>query len=178
MCRSSLSMGSRKMRRVGLVDENTIAKAAAVGINIAGGSINKKDRRVRVFVKGKFPRTSHGYALRSRVVWWLNTGELVPANVVDIHHRNTNRSDDRFENLEKRCHIQHGKDHHPKTCQVERTCLECGVAFTIDRWRLKDPSRGRFCGQDCYQAHPKSRDARERQSLSMKRKYAEGWRPR
>lgn len=28
-------------------------------------------------------------------------------------------------------------------------CRSCGAEFTIKTWRLKDPSRGKFCSRDC-----------------------------
>jgi hypothetical protein len=180
-----MKTGSNKRyigRVVGLVDKKTVEKAKAVGIeNIAGGSINKKDKRVRIFVKGLYPgaHPSGGYALRSRVVWWLNTGEVLHGLEKNIHHKNHVRSDDRFSNLEKIGHHDHTRLHNPKTVEmVERTCIHCLHFFTIERWRLKDESRGRFCSQKCYQAHPKSKESRQKQGISLRAKYAEGWRPR
>ncbi len=138
----------------GLVDEKTIKKAAAVGIDITGGSINKKDGRVRIFVKGKVPGThGSGYALRSRVVWWLNTGEvLIGSGDFDIHHKTQNRADDRFDKLEKLDHRKHARHHNPKTVVMVRCeCKKCGKIFRLEQWRFKDESRGQYCSQRCYQ---------------------------
>src|ERR1700685_415780 len=142
-------------RMIGVVDDLTIAKARTKSINIAGGCINKKDGRVRLFVKGKFPgaHPSGGYALRSRVVWWLNTGEVLIGTEVNVHHKNHNRADDSFDNLEKMDHVKHAHAHNPKTVEmVERTCKTCGNSFTIEKWRLLDKARGQFCSQKCYQS--------------------------
>ncbi len=42
--------------------------------------------------------TPHGYVSRSRIVWWLVTGEVVRKGKV-VHHINGDKMDDRFENL-------------------------------------------------------------------------------
>jgi hypothetical protein len=162
-------------RKIGLVDELTIQKAALFDLVIAAGSINKNDKRVRVFVKGVYPDAhKQGYALRSRVVWWLNTGEVVTRGF-DIHHKNHVRHDDRFENLEKLPHDKHARHHNSKkVVMVERQCQCCGNSFLIKRFRLKDLSRGRFCSQLCYHATAKNPQVRLAISRSLKRAYAEG----
>lgn len=137
---------------IGIVDQKTITKAKAVHVNIAGGSVNKVDGRVRIFVKGKFPHTSGGYALRSRVVWWINTGEVLPADI-DIHHKDENRTNDSFDNLERMDHIDHAHHHNPKTVvMVECVCKTCNGVFKLEKWRLKEKSRGQYCSQSCYQS--------------------------
>lgn len=160
---------------IGSVDRKTIRLAKRVGIDIAAGSINKRDGRVRIFVKGKFPGAhKSGYALRSRVVWWLNTGS-VPDKSTDIHHENTVRTDDRFSNLEANDHVAHSRAHNPKGLKAkERICSGCGHPFQIDAWRLKDRTRGQFCSQECYHSIPRSADHVAAISVGLKRAYQEG----
>ncbi len=160
---------------IGIVDRKTIRLGKDRGIDIAGGCINKKDGRVRVFVKGKFPGAhKSGYALRSRVVWWLNTGKLLPAKI-DAHHKNTIRIDDRFRNIEPKDHVAHSRAHNPKgAAMVNRECVACGGYFMIDRWRLTDPMRGRFCCQKCYHAQARAPAHVAAISAGLQRAYAEG----
>jgi hypothetical protein len=141
-------------RVVGLVDEATIAKAKAAGIeNIAGGCINKTHEHVLIYVRGLFPGAhASGYALRSRVVWWLHTGEVIIGREIDVHHDNEDKIDDRLDNLKRLDHPVHSRLHNPKTVEmVERSCGTCGGSFKIEKWRLRDKSRGQFCSQGCYQ---------------------------
>lgn len=160
---------------IGRVDQKTIRLGRAVGIKIDGGSINKVDGRVRIFVKGKFPGAhKSGYALRSRVVWWLNTGQVLPGSI-DAHHKNTVRTDDRFRNLEPKDHVAHSIAHNPKgLAMVGRKCSACGGDFLIDRWRLMDPTRGRFCCQKCYHAYERAPTHVAAISDGLRRAYAEG----
>ncbi len=142
---------------IGLVDDRTRELAVFAGICIVGGNVNKRDGRVRIFVKRRFPGAhKSGYALRSRVVWWLRTGEIIVGTEIDIHHKNEIRSDDRFENLEKLDHIDHSHYHNPKgLTEVECLCRGCGKTFSVPQWRLKESGRGSFCSQECYQTSPK-----------------------
>jgi hypothetical protein len=136
---------------VGLVDAKTIRLAKKLGIFIQGGSLSKKSGRVRINTNGKFPG-----AMRSRVVWWLNTGEIIVGKDVDIHHKNTIKSDDRFSNLEKLNHVEHSHHHNPKGLKlVEFICIGCGNRFKLDGWRAREGGRGKFCSLDCYWKQPR-----------------------
>jgi hypothetical protein len=33
--------------------------------------------------------------------------------------------------------------------KIKRICQNCGASFDIDRWRLKNPNRGKFCSREC-----------------------------
>lgn len=141
---------------IGLVDKKTISLAVAKNIVISGGSINKLDKRIRIFVKGRYPGAdTKGYALRSRVVWWLNTGEVLRGCKYNIHHKNGMRQDDRFTNLEKLLHSEHSKQHHQKHAEVPLICKQCRVKFTLPRARLREKGRGSYCSQTCYHKAPK-----------------------
>ncbi len=150
-----LAIGSNRRyigRIVGLVDYVTMMKAEKLGINIEGGSTKGGGGgRVLIFVKDKFPGAyKGGYALRSHVVWWLNTGEIIGPEF-DIHHKK-GKLDDRFSQLEKIDHIKHSHYHNPKTVVMVRCrCKKCGKIFRLEQWRLKDKSRGQYCSPGCYQ---------------------------
>ncbi len=162
----------RRRQEVGQVDEHTVSKAQELGMDIAAGTVNKTSGRVTVLksVRNLYPGKSH---LRSHVVWWLNTGEIIDGE--DVHHKNTNRIDDRFGNLEWLDHVEHAHHHNIKGLRaVERACLGCGKSFKIDGWRLKDVSRGKFCSQECY--HNQERSIQHKQAIGrgLVRAYAEG----
>ena len=81
----------------------------------------------------------------------MTTGITISGMEYNLHHKNEDRTDDRFENLELIPHVDHILHHNPKTVvMVDRNCLQCGGTFQIKSWRLKDKSRGKFCGQKCY----------------------------
>lgn len=110
--------------------------------------------------KGRFlvyyPTSSHvlyeGYALRYYVVWELMTKKAVPQGYV-LHHKNGNKKDDIFTNLDmltkKEHDILHGRLRIRETSMV---CKQCSKAFMIKNYRLhsKDWKRGSFCSQLCY----------------------------
>ncbi len=136
-----------------VIDDDAVRRGLDASIDLRKGSHRKQDKRFILFTKDRYPETSHGYALRSRVVWWLYTGEVLRGLEFNIHHKNHNRADDRFENLEKILHREHGKHHNPKSAPTtKRTCLNCGNEFTIKIFRLRDKSRGSrgmFCSISC-----------------------------
>lgn len=152
------------MSTMGKLDEGIIERSLALGVNIAGGTLNKKDGRVRIFSRS-FPGTSKsGYCLRSRVVWWIYTGEALSGCEFNIHHINHDRADDRIGNLEKLTHVEHAHEHNGyrwQNVQMScRVCEHCGEEFKIQTSKLKDRSsgskqRGRFCSAACYQEHPR-----------------------
>jgi hypothetical protein len=118
------------------------------------------DGRFRVY-RPDYPRAyTEGYALRAHVVWWINTGD-VHNKSYDIHHKNLNRLDDIFENLDAVDHIEHGKVHNPKTAKIVREflCSWCGKIFGVTREQLhKREVEGKlpkFCGQLCYKLNRK-----------------------
>lgn len=109
--------------------------------------------RFRVY-RPDYPRayggSSKGYAKRSHVVWWLETGQVLPADHV-LHHKNEDKLDDRFENLELKTHGQHTIEHCRKE-PVVCLCRGCGRNFGIPQWQLNQ-GRGHFCSQKCYHAN-------------------------
>lgn len=147
-----------RIRPLGMVDKYIIHKALEMGIDLTGGYIRKTDKRViignRLFLSVGL---STPQALRSRIVWWLKTGELLIGwEDGNIHHKNGNRIDDRYRNLEKIDHIEHSLKHNmPGLKDVICKCLTCGKKFGILPFRLKEKGRGSFCSQECYQSYPK-----------------------
>lgn len=117
-----------------------------------------------VMVKSRFavyrpdcPRCyANGYALRAHVVWWLNTGFCHP-KTHDLHHKDEDKLNDNFSNLEVLSKSEHRKKHQKKTFKTI-TCEHCGNPFQYDAARDSDRIT-KFCSQKCYQAHPKSQES-------------------
>ena len=61
-----------------------------------------------------------GQILEHHLVWWRHTGQLVPPGMV-LHHKNENKADNVFENLELKPRGTHTKDH----CSLGNTKLRC-----------------------------------------------------
>ena len=156
-----------------MVDSQTRRLAKELGIDMDAGHINVKDKRFRLHCGSAYPAAdARGYALRARVVWWLNTGELITGLKWNIHHINGERADDRFCNLEKLDHVAHAREHNPRR-RIKRICKGCKQPFEIKPYRLKEKGRGSYCSQECYHAHPRSDQHRKNMSIGLKRSYKE-----
>jgi len=91
-----------------------------------------------------------GYILRSIVAYEAYHGMMVLPEM-DIHHMDKNRLNDSEENLIMMSHGKHTNLHNVNNeAHVRRICKTCEKVFTIERWRLKDSSRGQFCSHDCF----------------------------
>lgn len=135
---------------LGKIDRETFRLGKRKGIDLTRGSVRKKDRRV-IIVDRALPK--YGFAskfvLRSRVVWWLRTGQVLVGDRYNLHHLNSNRSDDRFSNLEKIGHKEHAHEHNPFGLRhVKRRCKGCRKPFKISRWRVRG-GRGHYCTHRC-----------------------------
>lgn len=97
-------------------------------------------------------RYHHDYCLEHHLVWWDNTGEVVTEDEV-IHHKNGDKTDNRFENLKKMSRAEHAS-HHASTGRTIAIlkCPECGSIFERERrsTHLSNPSRkATFCTKSC-----------------------------
>lgn len=143
---------------IGELETETIELAAKVGISLYGGNLRKTDKRVLTYAPTYPGCHKSGFALRTRIVWWLHTGEVLVGNKIDIHHKNHIRHDDRFNNLEKLDHVLHTKHHNPRTAPLTTCiCQSCSKPFMIKIHRLKEAGRGNYCSQKCYQIAPKNK---------------------
>ena len=143
----------------GQVDRKSFNLAKAKGIDLAGGYVRGTDKRAIIGnVQFLALGMKHRYMLRSRIVWWLRTGEVLRGFKWNLHHKNHDRLDDRFENLEKVEHSAHSKEHHPLgEHATERVCRYCNKQFTINIWRLREKGRGTFCSLPCCFAYRRTR---------------------
>lgn len=147
---------------IGKIDIDAIEKARGLGISLDSGYLHNKDGRVRLFSR-KFPGTSKsGYCLRSRVVWWIYTGEVLSGCEFNIHHKNSDRADDRFSNLEKLTHLEHAHEHNgyrgDNAEKVKRVCEVCNKEFEILKFRLREEGRGKFCSLVCRGKRPRKKN--------------------
>lgn len=146
---------------IGKLFQATLRLGKAKGIDMLAGSIRPKDGRIIMFVP-TFPGAHKSrYALRARVVWWLHTGDVVTGSVINIHHKNNDRQDDRFNNLQCMTHAEHSLLHNfVGRNSAEKTCKNCGKKFRINGWRLKDKTRGQYCTHVCFLSGPRSESHR------------------
>lgn len=129
--------------------------------------------------KPDYPKAvMYGYAKRYHVVWWLKTGKTVPKGFV-LHHKNEDKSDDRFSNLELLEHGEHTRRHCEKPL-LQRVCHQCRKTFFVKKQWLYDPEhKGKFCSQKCYHRYPKSIATRRKTGRAMRRAFIEGrWSPK
>lgn len=112
------------------------------------------DGRFRVYFP-EHPRASEtGHILRAIVAYELYHGVTIPKTMC-IHHVDDNRLNDSKENLRLMLFGQHTSFHNePRKVAslIPRKCKQCGEIFTINKWRLKDPKRGKFCNRKCFYA--------------------------
>ncbi len=141
--------------------------------NFNDGYVDNRGR-FRVWLP-EHPRAyESGYVLRSIITYELYHGISVPKEN-DIHHKDENRLNDSKENLEMMTHGEHSAmSNRLPGAHIIRVCQHCQKEFTIERWRLKDPSRGKYCSQKCFHAHKRSKLHRKRISMGLKKAYKEG----
>jgi hypothetical protein len=154
----------------------TLEKGLAIGIDLRNGSLSNKDGRVRIYCP-QFPGShKSGFCLRSRVVWWLHTGEIITDMEANIHHENHIPSDDRFDNLEKLSHAEHSQLHNAERSEKAiciSKCAGCGNDFKILQWRLNQ-GKGKYCSLKCYNKKPREISHKKNISKGLKRAYKEG----
>ncbi len=92
------------------------------------------------------------YVYEHQLVWWQNTGELIPKDSV-IHHKNENKHDNRIENLEIQTRAIHTSEHHEPAEVEQLTCEWCNVEFTRTKRIIKGSKKQGnihiFCGPSC-----------------------------
>jgi len=85
------------------------------------------------------------YSYEHRVNWWKKTG-LNPDNFsnTDIHHRNENKHDNNYSNLDALDHKEHVDVHAAnRIVSYKHTCKTCGTEFENKRKGTK------FCSRKC-----------------------------
>ena len=106
---------------------------------------------VRVKAPSDYPgKTYDGWVYKHRLVWWQNTGE-VPNGVV--HHKNGDKRDNRFRNLELLNCADHTCEHNPTLPLVSMNCALCGQETSRTqsetRYRRSNGQTRFFCSRSC-----------------------------
>lgn len=93
------------------------------------------------------------YVYEHHLVWWRHTGELV-TNEFLIHHKNEQKRDNSFSNLEKKTRAAHTSEHHIPAKKLLINCTWCNSSFEIlerhHRFKVKNLGQTRFY---CCRSH-------------------------
>lgn len=110
------------------------------------------------YILVKAPNEYPGYKYRNKyvykhiLIWWKHTGELPIPNKIIIHHKNDNRHDNRFRNLERITAGKHSYIHH-KIDDVAINCAYCKkIKYMPSRrikYRQKHYKNGICCSHSC-----------------------------
>ena len=76
------------------------------------------------------------YAYEHQVVWWLNTGMTVPEGYC-VHHKNEQKHDNSFANLEIISSSQHARSHVKPKELTALVCDYCNAPFIRDARNVK-----------------------------------------
>lgn len=96
---------------------------------------------------------AHNQVYEHVLVWWRETG-TVPQAGEDVHHKNENRSDNRFSNLEKKTKPEHTRIHNrEKWKPAVVRCGWCKKNFTISpgkyKYRTRNGATELCCSRQC-----------------------------
>lgn len=101
------------------------------------------------------------YSYKHHIVWWENTGEILETNEI-IHHKNHNKLDNRFSNLEKMSRSEHSSLHKIQPKLMTCVCLWCKCMFTKTARELKPRlkrNKGKiFCSRSCQVKDQRSKN--------------------
>jgi hypothetical protein len=97
-------------------------------------------------------RYRNRYVYEHQLVWWQNSGQLVPVDYL-IHHINENKTDNRIENLELKSRSKHSAEHQKPAPLKLLVCEFCAKEFTIDernfRFKTKIKQERFYCSRSC-----------------------------
>ena len=72
------------------------------------------------------------YAYEHSIIWWKNTG-IVPPKGYIIHHKNENKHDNNFHNLELISLNSHNEKHSKNNNYIALICSYCKEPFLKER---------------------------------------------
>jgi len=92
------------------------------------------------------------YCYEHQLVWWERTGQVVPVGFL-IHHKNEDKRDNRFNNLEMKSKGEHTRDHNKPAKMISYRCNYCESVFErslrVMKSSLKNGRRVSFCSRSC-----------------------------
>jgi hypothetical protein len=94
------------------------------------------------------------YIYEHHLVWWENTGEVVTEPML-IHHKDENKRNNAFKNLEKKARAKHTVDHNQKPL-VEAECSWCHKNFLMRKGNLNTRLKmnvNLHCSRSCSVKH-------------------------
>ena len=101
------------------------------------------------------------YCYEHILIWWLNTGEMPDLGEV-VHHRDENKRNNTFTNLEKKTVAKHTSDHHPSAEMMTINCFWCQTPYDIRASLFRDRAKAyghtNFC---CSRSCQVSKQQRE-----------------
>ncbi len=128
--------------------------------------------RFKVYAPDHHRSGKHGYVFRSIIACELYNNITIPTTMA-VHHKDENRLNDSKENLEVMIFGKHTTLHQRDlSSDIKRICEVCKKEFIIKRWRLKDPTRGKFCSVYCRGKRIVSQETRRKRSESLKKAHA------
>jgi len=88
------------------------------------------------------------------LVWWQHTGQVIKPGDV-IHHKNNQKRDNRFENLEMKTNRDHSREHGRKRTapSTNLDCSYCRTKFSIKGRNFRFKSRFQknfYCSRRCF----------------------------
>lgn len=90
------------------------------------------------------------YAYEHQVVWWQNTGRCVRAGFL-VHHKNDDKHDNRFVNLEEKTPSKHSKEHALPITYVALKCAYCNAEFSRPaqhvRYKIRRGDKNFYCSR-------------------------------
>lgn len=98
------------------------------------------------------------YCYEHHLVWWQNVGSL-PKNGEVIHHKNKDKTDNRFSNLEILAMVEHSRQHaaeNPKNL-LKMWCAMCGKLFEREvreiNAKIRKGQKDFYCNRSCMGKH-------------------------
>lgn len=125
----------------------------------------KNGEYILVVAPESYPGTKYRgkYCYEHHLVWYLNTGEVLSSEHL-IHHKDRNKHNNSFCNLEKQTKAEHVKEHASEkhlgylTCY----CVVCSRGFTMSvrnfKSRSKENGHTDFCCSRSCQVKKQHRD--------------------
>ena len=90
--------------------------------------------------------------LEHHLVWWQNSGQVVPPGMV-VHHKNEDKFDNKFSNLELLTKAEHASHHHIIKPWVWIFCVICKSGFlqkpNTHRAKLRQNKTEFCCSRKC-----------------------------
>lgn len=114
--------------------EETVKKAQKAarkkGMKSFRENPSKKDWRGwrMIYIPTDHPDLEKGWMLEHHFVWWKNTEELPPEDKV-VHHKDGNKKNNDFDNLQLVTPKEHAKIHNDQNKLKTKKCEICGAAF-------------------------------------------------